>query len=355
MMIAKRLLTVLSSGILLLAGPLLLQAGDISDGAGFFSAAAIEKANQSIREIEKKSSSSIHLETHETVPADRAAEVEKMDRKQRDAYMDEWTKSRARELKEMGFLFLICKEPAHVHTWMNGRLHERGFTESQRHDVSEVMLKGFRAKDYDKALGDTVAKLGDLYGQLKPIPKKSATTVVPHTNHAPGTVQRTPAVHQQQSGWTSVIVIVGVVIAGIFLISLISRLFSGSRGYGGGQPGYGGGGMGGGGMGGGGFMSSLAGGIFGAVAGNWLYDSFSGRSAHGHDGQPTSTDPLSGSQTLGGDSPSSSDAGWTDEGSSSGGGWFDSGSGGDSSGGGDFGGGGGDSGGGGDFSGGGDF
>jgi len=78
--------------------------------------------------------------------------------------------------------------------------------------------------------------------------------------------------------------IVGVAVLWIGL-RVLGSLFGGNRmggrpmggpggGYPAGGPGYGAPGYGGG---GGGFMSSLFGGIGGAMAGNWLYDQFSGR------------------------------------------------------------------------------
>ena len=78
-----------------------------------------------------------------------------------------------------------------------------------------------------------------------------------------------------------------MIVAVLVGIRLIGSLFGGGRGaYGPGAgqpgmgPGYGGGpgyGAGYGGRGGGGFFSSILGGIGGAMAGNWLYDQFSGR------------------------------------------------------------------------------
>ena len=53
-------------------------------------------------------------------------------------------------------------------------------------------------------------------------------------------------------------------------------------------PGYGGGG------GGGGFMSSMFGGIGGALAGNWLYDQFSGRPSRRGSVDQSSYDPAVG-------------------------------------------------------------
>src|SRR5262249_15497044 len=64
--------------------------------------------------------------------------------------------------------------------------------------------------------------------------------------------------------------------------------------------------------GGGGFVSSLLGGMFGAAAGNWIYDSFTGRGSHGggwgappaHGGEPRRSDwggsPSGGTTGAGG-------------------------------------------------------
>jgi uncharacterized protein len=344
---------VLKSGMnvgafLLLAMPSLVLAVDVSDAGHFFSPAALEKANTAIRGIEKKSGHEIRIETHATVPADQVEAVAKMDRDDKQKFMGNWIKTRAAEVKENGTLILICKEPSQAKTLFNKKLKDAGLTQADTNQISEVLVAGLKAKDNDKALNDVVAKLDSVYAKLTVapgrLPKAGSTALRP----IPVAANRPRAAAPEMAGWSSFIGIGLAVLFGIFVISMLSRLFSGgggNRGFGGGggyggQPGFGGGG------GGGGFMSGLAGGLFGAVAGNWLYNSFGGHSAHAQDGFS------SGHQSGLADDNTSTDAGWTDEGSMSGGGWYDDGdSGGDSSGGGDFGGG--DSGG--DFSGGGDF
>ena len=352
-------------GALLLAAPAMVRAADISDAAGFFSAKAVEDANVAIREIVKKTGHDIRIETHATVPADKAAEVAKMDRKERESYMRKWTLERVDAVKETGALILITKDPAHIETWFSSKLKEAGLTQAERNQISETMLTGFRSKDYDGALKRTVTKFGEVYPKLLR-PKSNFTTherstqVPAHVNHEP--VQARPVA---QSNWSSPMILLGMILAGIFVISMISRLFSrGANGYGpqgyqnpgmGGAPGYGGPGYGAPGYGpaggGGGFMRGLAGGLFGAVAGNWLYNSMSGHSAHAQDAWNNSG--LGGGNQNIGDDGNSAGGGWSNDGDFGAGGDF-----GGSDGGGDFGGGGGDFGGG-DFgggdSGGGDF
>lgn len=348
----------LMGGWLVVASPLALLAVDVSDAGHFFSTEAIEKANQSIREIEKKSGHEIRIETHATVPSDKLDSVKKMDRAQRQEFMHDWAKERAKDVKENGTLILICKDPANVQTWFNGKLKDEGMTKTDRDEVSEAFLTGLKAKDNDAALRNGVARLGEAYANLTHIskPRSSLTPAKSdRVGHGPVVVERRPVPQAHNSGWNSVLWIGGMVLLAMFAVSLISRMFSGGGNAGMGA-GYGrpGGGVGGGygypggyGGGGGGFLSSLAGGIFGAAAGNWIYDAFSGRSAHAHDPYSTSAPPMDTSRHsdgYAGSDSSGADSGWTDEGSSSGGGWFD---------GGDSGGGGGDFGGG--DSGGGDF
>ena len=145
-------------------------------------------------------------------------------------------------------------------------------------------------------------------------------------------------------------IVIGIL--GLFLvIRILGALFSAGRGgyanqgrmggpgggYGPGGPGYGAPGYGGGG-GGGGFMSSMFGGIGGALAGNWLYDQFSGRH-HGSVDQ-ASYDPATGAAPAPDASPEWGEGGaggdWGGDAGGAGGDW-----GGGGGGGGDWGGGGG--------------
>jgi uncharacterized protein len=182
-----------------------------------------------------------------------------------------------------------------------------------------------------------------------------------------GAAQPSNPERPREHSWGFLPIILGLIVVWI-VIRLIGSLFRG--GGGGGMmtgTGYSGGPMGGGPMvggGGGGFFSSLLGGIFGAAAGNWMYDRFFGSSRDsqtfvssqpevrqtedtGYAGKDTYDNFNDTSGGGGGDFGSGGDSGGGD---TSGGGDF--GSGGDS-GGGDFGGG--DSGGGDSGGGGGDF
>lgn len=370
-MLAQRIHKAWTSGLLglaLLTSGAVAQAADISDQAGFFSTEAVTKANQDIRDIEKKSGHEILIETHAAVPSAKVDAVANMDQKQRDQFYQNWVQERAKETKANGTVILITKEPGHIEVWSSRKLRDVGFNQTDHKRIKDAMVDGFRAKDYDGALKDTVSEIGTAYSKVR---RTSAAPAIQTENglndHAPVQAQHIP-VRRAGMGWFPVILIVGVVLFAMMIISVLSRLFSGGgRGYGGpagpgyGQPGYGPGGYGPGpgygGGGGGGFLQNMAGGLFGAVAGNWLYNAWGGNSAHAHENYPTG--PVGGGGLFGGGDNSQSDGGDFVSGGDfnnggGGGGDFGGGGGDFGGGGGDFGGGG-DSGGGGDFSGGGDF
>ena len=335
-MLRNKFQSMLTTGLLgaaRLCVPAVVQAADVSDGGGFFSAAAIAKANEAIRTVEKKSGHDVRIETFATVPKDKVEAVSKMDTKERETFFSNWLHDRAEATKSRGVVILICKDPSHLRLWAGKPLERAGFGVTQAKPITAALLAGFKAKEYDKALNDTVTQLSTALEGLHAVrggtaaPANSARPA-PHKTPQPAQHDRPAA---QQTGYGGLIFVMAIVIGGIVVISLLSRLFGGGRtgsGYGGG---YGGAGGGGGGGGGGGFMQGLAGGIFGAMAGNWLYNQFSGHQAHGSDSNYTGSDSSSGGA---GNDSSSDSGGGTDFGGGDFGGGGDSGGG--DAGGGDF-------------------
>ncbi len=350
-MLRRRMNSIVTTGLLtalLCLAPVAVRAAEISDGGKFFSTEALATANKSIRDLEKKSGHEVRIETFAAVPADNVDAVGEMDAKQRGEFFSKWVFDRAEATKSRGLVVLICREPSHLNVWVGNPLQRAGFEKAQEKAVEAVLLTRMKAKEYDKALTEAVSQIATTFGDLSHT-KAKPTTAAPATHESNRVSRVTPTspnqapTHQaplpgpQQSSWTGVGVVLMLVVGGILVMSLIGRLFGGGR-----NSGAGGNGPGGYGGGGGGFMSSLAGGIFGAMAGNWMYDQFSGRHASG--GESHSTGDSSGSNDSSGGSGFDSSTGSSDGG-------FE---GGTDFGGGDFGSDG-DSGGGSDFGGGGDF
>ena len=310
---------VVTLAVLLLA-PAMIRAADVVDGGGFFSAETLAKANRTIRDLETKTGHEIRIETFATVPADKAETVKKMDKAERDTFFTKWLHSRAEDTKSRGVFVLICKEPAHLNLWGANAIQHSGFGASEAKSVREILLNGFKAKEYDKTLTAALVQLTTIFEGLKSNKQKGAVTTTHPTlkNHhtsqpthqAPLSRSPVPAAPAPapESSWGSVLVVVAMVIGGIFLFSMVMRMFSGGgQNYGPGGPG--GVGVG---VGGGGFLSGLTGGIFGALAGNWLFNQFSDHQASASETHSSGSDTSNSSGDNGGFDSGSADNGGTD-------------------------------------------
>ncbi len=211
----------------------------------------------------------------------------------------------------------------------------RALNRGRRQTIQDTFISGFKAGDPDAALlagvnavrTEAVGAMAE-FGSVRQV-----------QGGAPVGRRGMPMRRGNPNGGFGLGSLLGLglmIMAVMFVVRLIGGMFGGGYNRGmGGRMGPGGYGYGGGG--GGGFMSGLFGGLGGALAGNWLYDQFSGRH-HGGFGEGTAyNDP--GATDAGNDWSSGMDTG--------GGSWGDSGGGGDwggGGGGGDWGGGGGDGG-----------
>ena len=343
----------------------------VNDRAGFFSQGAMDDAMRKMEDIYRRYKVEVVVDTFEVIPDEMRARYDAAKTPdERNAFFARWADTRATDEAVKGVYVLICKKPGHLQIEPDKAMRQRDFTLADRNSLVQQVLPLMKEKQYDAALAKIVNVIGAAV--------TARQGAKPPRWRGAGSAQ-CPAGPIGQAGGGSMIagwVCFGIVaFLVIWLIVAIIRAISGAgRGYGGygGGPGGMGGGMGGGygpgyGGGGGGFMSSLLGGMFGAAAGNWMYDSFFRGGGHSTSWGDTSQGGFgsSGQDSLPADQPG---AGVYGDDTGGGGGDFggdsssDTGGGGDFGGsddsGGDFGGGGGDFGGGsfggGDF-GGGDF
>lgn len=348
-----RTAAVIAAGWLLGCGAVTAPASEILDQAKFFSPAAVTKATDDLNRLEKRAHLGTHIETHDSLPADKQAAFAKLGTKQeRDKFFYEWLVERSKATGAKGVFVLITRNPSHLQVAADAALRNRGFSNVQREEISKGLIARFSQKEFDSGLQDTVANLERIALRLGE-PRR----ITPAAAHQVPAGQRAPVGAPAAGGGQGMGILGWVILGGVVLLvfsvisAIIRSVFGGGQagpgpgGYpqgGGYAPGYGGGGYGGGYGGGGGFFSNMMGGLAGAMAGNWLYNSMGG--GH-HSGQASAGDWTGGGggNYIGGDEPGAGDFSGGD--SSFGGGDF---------GGGDFGGGGGDFGGG-DFGGGGDF
>jgi len=307
----------------LLAGTLVQAANvGVRDQAGFFSESATTAATRVISEIKTNLKRDLVIETYREIPAESRKGIDFQDKAAVKRAFETWSIQRARELGVQGVYVVITREPAHLQVAVGNETQRQAFTLADRGALVDRMLERFRSKQYDDALIAGVGFVREtLLANQAPGSRSTGQSRNPAT--PPPAPSRTSETEAPRSGFSIFSTLVPILLLGLAVIVVI-RILSGGlfrRGSNAGmQPGVGGGG------GGGGFMQSMLGGLFGAAAGMWLYNQFSG---HGSSAFGAETPPDTNSNN---DASGGKDTDYSSSGGDSG----------DSSGGGDSGGGGGD-------------
>jgi uncharacterized protein len=335
-----------------------LEAAGVRDGAGLFSASTVRKADADLDRLEKRAHVDVVIETIDHIPGlgrDSSPET-------RHTAIEDLAERRAREIGYEGVYLLISKNDR---VFSKVLVRERFDARMPRHErlaVRDALQRAFKAGNFDQGLLNATEIIERSFSDVPVQPRAVRDLPVG---------QRAGAQHARFGLGT--LLMIGLGIFGVLLLlRLLGGLFGGSSagyppqmGMGGMPrpgmgPGYGGpGGYGYGAPRGGGFFSGMLGGLGGALAGNWLYDQFSGRHGGHTDYASTMSPDVPVSQSpdsdafVGGDDDGVGGTSWDDSGGTgSTGDWGGGDGGGDwgggSDGGGDWGGGGGDWGGGGD-------
>lgn len=307
------------------------RASSIHDNAKLFDAGTVREAQAVLDRIEAQSKLTTTIETIDTLDGES---------------IDQATIEHAKASGTHGLFILIAKDE-HKLEVRASKDYRVAFPAAREREIRNAIVDGFKKHDFNVGLMQGVEKIKEEVTLAKAenggvLPRSAPVVVrrggVPPGAGVPGRVGRP----QQGFGLGSLLGIGLAIIAVLFVLRLIGGLFGAGRGgYAGpgrmGGPGYGAPGYGGGG--GGGFMSSMFGGIGGALAGNWLYDQFSGR--HHQGGSYMDTTGSAGQDVSPGDAGGDDWSGGTGVSGDWGGG--DGGGGGDwgGGGGGDWGGGGG--------------
>jgi hypothetical protein len=138
----------------------------VKDEGKFFSPDVVKKANEAIREIDKKYECDILVESYATVPDGKADKVKAMTKEERAEYFRKWARDRVREEQVNGVYILICKEPSHltveVPARSQGMLDEKGVKE-----LADLLLTRFREKKYDDGLTESVKLIGEKVAKSK--------------------------------------------------------------------------------------------------------------------------------------------------------------------------------------------
>lgn len=306
------------------AHPLLAEGG-VRDEAKVFSPDAVGKANEMIRRMFTDHKKELLVETLAAIPSVDKGGPDLKNNSATRKWIDEYALGRFKANSVDGVYLLLIQEPRKYQFEIGTKTQQKAFTTANRLEAEKLIIPLLKEKKMDEALLALVSFVNEKYTE----------------HHQPaGNRNRgaQPVVAQQgeNNPILGYLCLGALVLGGIMLVMGLIRGFSGMGGGGGmGGPGYGGGG--------GGFFSNFLGGMFGAAAGMWMYDSFFGHGgshAWGAGNDNSSSWGGSGNDRDTDASGSGGDWGGSDS-SSSGGDWGGGGGGDWGGGGGDFGGGGG--------------
>lgn len=299
----------------------------VHDDAKLFTQPGIDAAKKVLHDTSFDDGLSLRVSTFDYPPENKKAEAEaaRKDPAKLNAFMQRWAFEQAPKEGAKGIFVVICRHPGGVGVHVDDTTRDRGFTNADTAKVDEILTKAIRdsySPDHkDKPESATMRDAG-LKSATEYIVTKLKDTTVKHTATTGHPAEKQKPTASPLMGY----ICLGIVgLLGAWLVIGLIRAFRG------------GGGGGAGGLGGGGFMTSLFGGLFGAMAGMWLYSNlFGGGGMFG-----------GGSDAFGNGGGGGDGSGTDGTGNYSGdpeaGGYEDSGGGGDwGGGGGDFGGGGGD-------------
>lgn len=304
--------------------------GGVQDPAKLFTPGAVRRAEDQIQRLKRDHKKEIFVETLENLPSPEKGGPDQSNKQATSKWVSEFALGRAKAQSVNGVYFLLIKNPGKFQFEIGNKTLQKEFTLSDRDEAIQKIIPLLKENRMDDVLETLVGFVSGKMAQAHPVAAKAV---------APGRQNNNVVAENKEANPLLGYLCIGALVLGAIMLvmGLMRGLMGGGGGMAGGpgmSPGYGGGG----------FLSNMLGGMFGAAAGMWMYDSFFGHGGSRAWGSGGEGQPYNGGEM---DSSSGQDTDY----SGSGGDW---GGGGDNSGGGDWGGGGGDwGGGGGDFGGGG--
>jgi hypothetical protein len=135
------------------AGSAFAVAPEIKDEAKYFSADAVKKANDIIRELAAKTGKDLLIETFTAVPGDDTdrENVRKMSAEEKLAYFGKLAVTRAQRAVVNGVYILICKDPTFFKIEVNKR-SRAVFDAKAVAQLQKIILDSFKEKHFDEGL-----------------------------------------------------------------------------------------------------------------------------------------------------------------------------------------------------------
>ncbi|HSU65646.1 MAG TPA: TPM domain-containing protein [Tepidisphaeraceae bacterium] len=125
----------------------------IRDEAKFFSADAIDQAQQIIRQIDHQHQHDVLVETVPQVPNDQKDEFSRLGK---EKFFELWAEARATQQGVNGVYILVCRNPSRLQVAVGNITSKRLFTIDDRNVLAKLLIDRFRQKQFDQGLLDAV-------------------------------------------------------------------------------------------------------------------------------------------------------------------------------------------------------
>ncbi len=133
----------------------------IQDDAGFFSPKTVSQASKDIIEFHHRFQKDLVIETFLTPPLDKKELLENAAPEAKNKIFSDWMHERLRTFKFDGIYILICREPARIQVEVTSGTMQKAFTAKDRDQLVALLITHFKAKEYDKALDETLDQVYD--------------------------------------------------------------------------------------------------------------------------------------------------------------------------------------------------
>src|SRR5262249_40951737 len=135
-----------------------LPALPIKDEAGFFSDAALNKANAAVRDIRRRFARDVLIETFNEVPPERAQGVDLQNPASRRKLFAAWAEDRQKSAKLDAISVLVCKNPMSLQVAVGPKTSAK-FSNADRDKLAGILIGKFKAKEYDAGLMEGLASI----------------------------------------------------------------------------------------------------------------------------------------------------------------------------------------------------
>jgi S1-C subfamily serine protease len=139
----------------------------VKDGAKFFSAEAVAKADAEIKRLAHRFGRDLLIETYPAVPPDDTDRVRAMAGEEKEVYFRAWAQRRARAQGVNGITVLICRDPTYLYVNV-AQEAKPVFDESAERRLRDLLRTRFHDRKYDEGLLAAVKLVGGELAKQKP-------------------------------------------------------------------------------------------------------------------------------------------------------------------------------------------